>query len=135
MMTPMTTVLLYAAWCLVLPAIYATYRVPLVLSGKKRHDHWERGQVPNDPPVLYRMKAAHLNSLENFPIFLGIVAMAALMDSLAAIAVLAPWVLYLRLGQSLVHISGTSFVQILIRATLFVAQLLIMLLMIFKLIG
>lgn len=130
-MTPMTVVLLYAGWCLLLPLVYATYRVPKVLGGGKPADHWERGNEVDDPPVLVRMKAAHLNCLENFPVFLGIVAMAALVDNLAAIAALAPWVLYLRVGQSVVHITGTSFVQILIRATLFIAQLLIMLYMIY----
>lgn len=132
-MSPTTVVLLYAGWCLLLPLIYATYRVPKVLGGNKSADHWERGNPVDDPPVLVRMKNAHLNCLENFPVFLGIVAIAAFVDNLAAIAVLAPWVLYLRVAQSVVHISGTSFVQILIRASCFVAQLLIMLYMVYAL--
>ena len=133
-MTPITVVLLYGGWCMLMPLIYATYRVPFVLGGKKPADHWERGKAVDDPAVLVRMKAAHLNSLENFPIFLGIVAMAAFMDKLPAIAALAPWVLYLRVAQSIVHMTGTSFVQVLIRATCFVAQLLIMLFMTYTLI-
>lgn len=134
-MSPTTVVLLYAGWCLLLPLIYATYRVPKVLGGRKPADHWERGSDVDDPQVLVRMKNAHLNCLENFPIFLGIVAIAAFIDSLAAIAALAPWVLYLRVGQSLIHISGTSFVQILLRATLYIGQMLIMLYMIYALLG
>lgn len=134
-MTPITVALLYGGWCMLMPLIYATYRVPLVLSGNKSADHWERGKPADDPAFLVRMKAAHLNSLENFPVFLGIVAMAAFVDKLPAIAALAPWVLYLRIGQSVVHMTGTSFVQVLIRATCFVAQLLIMLFMTYSLIA
>jgi len=68
-MTAFTAVLLYAAWTLLLPTIYASIRVPLIASGKKRADAWERGKPVDDPPLLMRMKNAHLNCIENFAVF------------------------------------------------------------------
>ena len=51
-MTGFTAVLLYAIWTLLLPIFYASYRAPLILGGRKRADHWERGKPVDDPPLL-----------------------------------------------------------------------------------
>ncbi|MAA76196.1 MAG: hypothetical protein CMN28_16010 [Salinisphaeraceae bacterium] len=128
-----TAVLLYAGWMLVLTLAYAFPRIPLALTGQKSIDSWERGKESPDPAIQQRMKAAHMNCVENFPVFAAVVVAAGLMNELAAIGGLAAWVFYARLGQSLVHISGTSFVQIMLRATFFVAQVFIILYMIYLL--
>ena len=79
-------------------------------------------------------KGAHLNCLENFPVFAGIVAMAGLMGEVEAINAVAAYVLYARIAQSVVHISGTSFIQVFLRATFFLAQLGLQLYMVYLLI-
>jgi uncharacterized MAPEG superfamily protein len=121
-MSAFTAVLLYAAWTLLLPTIYASIRVPLIASGKKRADAWERGKSVDDPPLLMRMKNAHLNCTENFAVFAAVVIVAALLGKMAVADLLAPYVLYARLVQGLVHISGTSFTQIALRGLFYAIQ-------------
>ena len=121
-MTGFTAVLLYIVWTLLLALMYATYRVPIALLGKKSINHWERGLPSDDPAVLVRAKGAHLNCMENFPLFAAVVCVAALMGKSPVVDALAGYVLYARIGQGVAHLIGTSFVLILIRATFFLAQ-------------
>ncbi len=132
-MTAYTAVLLYAGWMLILALIYATPRVPQALTGAKPIDSWERNKQPIDAPILQRAKAAHLNCIENFAVFASVVVVAGLMDRLEVVNSLAALVLYARIAQSLVHISGTSFVQILLRATFFLIQIVLVLVMVYGL--
>ncbi|MEQ9108604.1 MAG: MAPEG family protein [Limnobacter sp.] len=133
-MNAYTTVLLYAGWILVLALFYATPRIPQALLGQKRIDSWERGKEPIDPMMLQRAKSAHLNCLENFPVFAAIVAIAGLMGQIDAINGIAAFVLYARIAQSVVHITGTSFIQVFLRANFFLAQVGLMLYMVYLLV-
>ncbi|CAN0580187.1 MULTISPECIES: MAPEG family protein [Marinobacter] len=132
-MTAYTAVLLYAGWMLILALIYAVPRVPQALTGAKPIDSWERNKQPIDAPILQRAKAAHLNCIENFAVFAAVVVVAGLMNRLEAIGGLAALVLYARIAQSVVHISGTSFIQILLRATFFLIQIVLVLVMVYRL--
>ncbi len=116
-------VLYYLIWMIALALFYAFPRVPKALFGGKPFDSWERDKPAIDPAFMQRAKAAHMNCVENFPLFLAVVAMAAITDQLIIADSVASFVLYARVAQSLVHISGTSFVQIMTRATLFLVQL------------
>ncbi|WP_291770982.1 MAPEG family protein [Limnobacter sp.] len=133
-MNAYTTVLLYAGWVMILALIYVSPRVPQALLGQKRIDAWERGKESTDPMFLQRAKSAHLNCLENFPVFAGVVAMAGLMGEVEAINGIAAFVLYARIAQSVVHISGTSFIQVFLRATFFLLQVFITLYMVYLLV-
>ncbi|WP_334119986.1 MAPEG family protein [Limnobacter sp.] len=133
-MNAYTTVLLYAGWILILALLYALPRVPQALLGQKRIDSWERGKEPIDPMMLQRAKSAHLNCLENFPVFAAIVAIAGLMGQIEAINGIAAFVLYARIAQSVVHITGTSFIQVFLRANFFLAQVGLMLYMVYLLV-
>ena len=74
-----------------------------------------------------RWTRAHLNCLEFLPIF-GVVALSAVASGNAAVTDGLAWVVfYLRLGQSVAHMVSTSTPFVLIRAMLFVGQLLIVL--------
>lgn len=126
-MTGITALLLFIGWTLVLALSYAGFRVPPILLGKKSANHWERGQPVDDPAILVRAKGAHLNCLENLPLFAALVLIgvvtnrSAIVDSVAGVMIAA------RFGQSIVHLIGTSLPLILVRATLFVVQVVIML--------
>jgi uncharacterized MAPEG superfamily protein len=133
-MNAYTTVLLYAGWILILALFYALPRVPQALLGQKRIDSWERGKEPIDPMMLQRAKSAHLNCLENFPVFAAIVAIAGLMGQIEAINGIAAFVLYARIAQSVVHITGTSFIQVFLRANFFLAQVGLMLYLVYLLV-
>ncbi len=133
-MNAYTTVLLYAGWILLLALFYATPRIPQALLGQKRIDSWERGKEPIDPMFMQRAKSAHLNCLENFPVFAAVVAVAGLMGQIETISAIAVYVLYARIAQSISHILGTSFILVMLRATFFLIQVLITLYMVYLLV-
>ena len=133
-MSPYIAVLLYAAWMLLLTVIYAVPRAPQGLSGRKPPDSWERDKPNPDPALVQRLKHAHLNATETFPIFAAIVVVAGVTARLDAIASLAAWVLYARVAQTLIHISGTSTLQMSLRATAFLVQVALMGTMIYRLV-
>lgn len=132
-MTGMTALLIYIVWTLILALSYATYRLPLVLTGKKAANHWERGKDVDDPAILVRAKAAHLNCLENLPLFAALVLIAAATGQSETVNAVAGFVVAARIGQSLVHLVGTSFPLVFIRASLFLAQVALMLYLAFAL--
>ena len=132
-MTGMTALLIYIVWTLILALSYATYRLPLVLTGKKAANHWERGKAVDDPAILVRAKAAHLNCLENLPLFAALVLVAAATGQRDTVNALAGFIVAARIGQSLVHLIGTSFPLVFIRASLFLAQVALMLYLAFAL--
>ena len=112
----------FAAWTLLLPLAQVSYRVLLVLSGKKPANSWTRGQPTDDPKIFERIGHAHLNCLENLPIFAVVILAAAATDQLAVTDPLAQWVLLLRLCQSTVHLIGVSHWLVSIRALFYTAQ-------------
>ena len=120
-------------WTLILALSYATYRLPLVLTGKKAANHWERGNAVDDPAILVRAKAAHLNCLENLPLFAALVLVAAATSQSDTVNAVAGFIVAARIGQSLVHLIGTSFPLVFVRASLFLAQVALMLYLAFAL--
>ena len=100
-MTGMTALLIYIVWTLILALSYATYRLPLVLTGKKAANHWERGNAVDDPAILVRAKAAHLNCLENLPLFAALVLVAAATGQSETVNAVAGFIVAARIGQSL----------------------------------
>jgi uncharacterized MAPEG superfamily protein len=121
-MTAYDAVLLYILWMIVLLLLYAGPRIPQALVGAKPIDSWERNKTPSDPAFFQRAKGAHLNCIENLPLFAGVVAVAGLMNQIAVADNVAAWVVYARVAQGLMHLSGTAFIQILLRATFFLIQ-------------
>jgi uncharacterized MAPEG superfamily protein len=122
-MTAVQALLGFAAWTLLLVAGVFLYRGLRFVTGTPIN-HWPRGAKPaDDAPLVKRLEDAHANSLENLPIFAVIVLAAAALGKLDAIAALAPWVLYARVGQSLAHLSGVGVLQVLVRATFWSVQL------------
>jgi hypothetical protein len=63
------------------------------------------------------------NCLESLPVFAVIVLAAFAMNQPQAVAALAPWVFYARVGQTLAHLSGVGPQQIFARATFWTIQL------------
>lgn len=122
-MTALQSLLGFAAWTLLLIAGVFLYRGLKFVTGTPIN-HWPRGNKPaDDAPLVKRLEDAHANCLENLPVFAVIVLAAATMGKLDAIAAIAPWVLYARVGQSLAHLSGTNKTQVFVRATFWSLQL------------
>ena len=124
-MTGITAVLLFAAWTLVLMFIYVNYRVLLTLTFKKPANSWSRVAADADPAFVQRAHHAHLNCVENLPVFAAIVLAAAALGKSPVVDAVAAWVLYLRLAQSITHLIGTTAALVFIRANFFLLQALL----------
>jgi uncharacterized MAPEG superfamily protein len=132
-MTGLTALLLFAAWTLVLMFVYVNYRVLLTLTGKKPANSWTRGQPNDDPAFIMRVHHAHLNAVENLPIFAAIVVVAVALQKTGVVDQVGAWVLYLRLAQSITHLISISATAVFIRAVFFTLQALLFLYMIWGL--
>ena len=130
-MTALTAVLLYVLWTIILVLAYAGPRIPLAALTDRTMDSWERNKPVTDAPFFQRAKGAHLNCLENFPQFAAVVVIATLMVKSASIDALATYLLYARIAQSVVHLIGNSSPLVLLRATFFAIQQVLLVTMVF----
>lgn len=121
-MSGITALLGFTAWTVVLVAIVLGWRVVEILRGRPINS-WGRDTAIAVPPFVRRAEHAHLNALENLPVFAAIVLGAWAAGKSATVDAVACWVLYARIAQSLVHLSGTGQVQVFVRATFYVLQL------------
>ena len=125
-MTAIHALLGFAGWTLALVTCVFLYRSLRFLRGTPIN-HWPRGAKPaDDAPVIKRLEDAHANCLESLPVFAVIVLCAAFLQKLELLQPLAAWVLYARIGQSLVHVSGVGKLQVFVRASFWSAQLALM---------
>jgi len=120
--TGLIAVLLYVVWMQLLALSYGLPRVPMALFGGRKFSDWERTEPNRDPAIMVRAKGAHLNCVENFPLFAAVVAIGALMDKSAVVDALAIYILLARIGQSVSHIISTAPLFVLLRATFFLSQ-------------
>ncbi|MGA8391377.1 MAG: MAPEG family protein [Burkholderiaceae bacterium] len=134
-MSALQALLGFAAWTLLLIAAVFLYRGMRFLGGTPIN-HWPRQAKPSDDaPIVRRLEDAHANCLENLPVFAVIVLAAAALGRLGDIQMLAPWVLYARIGQSLAHLSGTGPMNVFVRASFWSVQLALCIWMLVKLIA
>lgn len=124
-MTAMTALLLFVVWTLVLMFAYVGYRVALVLAGKKLANAWTRGQPNDDPPFVLRASHAHMNCVENLPVYAAIVLAAYALGKNPVVDAVAVYFIGLRVAQSVVHLIGISPRLVFVRANLFTLQLLL----------
>jgi uncharacterized MAPEG superfamily protein len=123
-MTPITSLLLFAAWTLLIMFVAVNWRVLEIARGGPANS-WTRGSAKAAPAWVGRFEHAHLNCLENLPIFAVIVLAAVATDKATVIAPYCAIVLYLRVAQSLVHMVSISPGMVLLRAGLFTGQILL----------
>ncbi len=122
-MTAIQSLVGFAFWTLALVALVFLYRGLRFLKGTPIN-HWPRGNKPtDDASFVKRLEDAHANCLENLPVFAVIVLAASAMDKTATVSLLAPFVLYARMGQTLVHLMGVGPKQVLVRASFWSVQL------------
>jgi uncharacterized MAPEG superfamily protein len=123
MTTPLLCLVLYAAWAMVLVTIVATWRVFQVATKQKAPNEFPSG-TPHGTDVYWRVNRAHINAVENLPIFASVVIATQLagvagdwLDTACIIIVIA------RVAQSLIHISSSTSVAVNLRFTAFLTQL------------
>jgi uncharacterized MAPEG superfamily protein len=122
MTTPLWCLLGFVAWTLVLLVAIAVTRTSAVLAGKAKPTDFPAG-VPHGSDAYWRLNRAHLNCLENLPLFASVVLIAtvaglrgAMLDTLARVYLAA------RVGQSLTHVSSGSAIAVNVRFTFFLIQ-------------
>lgn len=122
-MTGIEALLYYVLLMIALVLIYAGQRIPLALLGKKPIDSWTRGRAVVDPEFIVRAQHAHANTVENIGLFAVVVLAAALLGRSNVVDAVAVYILGARVAQVVVHLIGTSFILIMLRATFFLAQI------------
>ena len=133
-MTPSICALLgFAAVTLILPLLVVGHRSFDILTGKNPANAWGRDKDTPRPALILRLEHAHANCIENLVVFGAIILGAAALGKGAITDGLAMFVLYARIGQVITHAISTSQVAVLIRATFYVVQVLIMAWMLFNL--
>lgn len=106
MTIPIWVMLGFASWTLaVLMGSVGVYRWSRILSGRATMASW-RADAPQGSEWYQRAMRAHMNCVENLPVY-GAVAMAATLAGASGrdIDALAITFLAARIGQSLVHIT------------------------------
>ncbi|WP_248679359.1 MAPEG family protein [Sinimarinibacterium sp. CAU 1509] len=120
-MSAITALIGFTAWTLAIVFIVLNWRVIEVLRGKPANS-WTRGAAIESPSFVKRAEHAHLNCLENLPVFAVIVLAAQALGKSAVVDAVACWVLYARIAQSSVHLIGTQPMLVLVRASLYGIQ-------------
>jgi uncharacterized MAPEG superfamily protein len=122
MMSPLVCLVAFALWALVLVSLLGAIRGFLVLAGKKRATEFPAG-TQHGGDAYWRLNRAHLNTVENLPIFAALVlAGVALHVSTPLFRTLPQIILVARIVQSLVHLSSGRALAINIRFTAFITQ-------------
>src|ERR1700720_546583 len=114
---------LYALWAIALVLMVAADRVLMVIRGEAKANSFTPS-VPHGSDSYWRINRAHLNTLENLPIFAAIVLCGwvvgmetATFNRLAMVVVVA------RIVQSAIHIASGSVAAITFRFTALAVQL------------
>jgi uncharacterized MAPEG superfamily protein len=116
-----TALIGFAAWFVLLSIAMALYRLTAMQAGKAVNSFATDGS--DLAPLGHRLTRARDNCYESLPVFVAIALGASLAGRLAVTDGLAMWLLYARIGQSLVHIASTTPTAVQVRAALFFAQI------------
>jgi len=122
MTTPLWCLVGFVVWTLVLLFAIAGARVVAVLRGEKKANEFPSG-VPHGGDRYWRLNRAHMNCLENLPLFATVVLVATVASIRAPILdTLARTYLATRVGQSITHVSSGSAMAVNVRFTFFLVQ-------------
>lgn len=113
----------YALWAVALVLMIGADRVLLVLRGQARANSFASG-VPHGTESYWRINRAHVNTVENLPIFAAIVLSGYVVgQGTATFSHLAEIVVAARIVQSLIHIASGSALAVTFRFLAFAVQL------------
>ena len=122
MTIPLWCLLGFVAWTLLLLTGIGVSRVSQVLSGARKPNEFPSG-VPHGGDAYWRLNRAHLNCVENLPLFASVVLIATVAGIQSGVLeVLARVVLGARVGQSIAHVSSGSNMAVNVRFAFFLTQ-------------
>ena len=115
----------FAGWTVLLLFTVANLRVANFFTGKKAINAFS--PTGEDLPGFgHRVTRAHLNCVENLPVFAALVVAAGLSGQFSIMESTVMYVLYARIGQSVAHMISTAALVVWVRATFFFVQVLLM---------
>ena len=115
----------FAGWTALLLLTVVNLRVANFFTGKKAINAFS--PTGEDLPGFgQRVTRAHLNCVENLPIFAALVAAAGLSGQFSIMESTVMYVLYARIGQSVAHMISTVPMVVWVRGTFFFVQILLM---------
>ncbi|GBF43105.1 hypothetical protein LPTSP2_24010 [Leptospira ellinghausenii] len=115
--------ILFTLWTLGLGVTLITYRSVQVLLGKKKSNEFPAG-IQHGSDFNWRLNRAHLNSLENLPIFVAVVFLTVSLGKVNEFVNQAGFVILgARVLQSLTHLIGTNVLAVNIRFTFYMIQI------------
>lgn len=119
---PLMCLLGYATWTILLVTALGVCRIAWVARGKKRATDFPSG-TPHGPDWYWRLNRAHMNAVENLPVFGAIVVVGMLARPASPmLACLPPGILGARIAQSIIHVSSGAKTAVSLRFTAFLAQ-------------
>lgn len=131
MTTPLWCLLGFVLWSMLLLTGVGAARVAQILGGGKRPSEFPSG-VPHGGDRYWRLNRAHLNCIENLPLFAAVVLTGAVIGADAPMLDrLAATYLGARVGQSVVHVASGSDLAVQARFGFFLVQLACLLWMLF----
>jgi hypothetical protein len=122
----------FAAWAALLVSSIGVVRWVQVLTGRKRVNEFPGG-VQHGGDVYWRLNRAHINTVENLPIFATLILVAQLLH--VGVLLPAEIVLGARVVQSLIHVSSGSPPAVTLRFTAFATQVACFVTMIVKILS
>lgn len=123
MTPPLLSLVFFALWTLALPvAGILVPRTLEVLAGKRRANSFTPGDA-EEAPWRGRLARAHLNCLENLPVYGAVVLSLGVAGVSSPVIDQLAWVvLGARIVQSTLHLISTSHWMVMARATFFLTQ-------------
>ena len=113
----------YALWAIALVLMIAIDRLLLIFRGQVKNNEFLSG-VPHGNEAYWRINRAHLNTVENLPIFAAIVLAAWVAGAESHLFnLLAMLVLAARIVQSIIHIMSGGQIATWFRTTMFAVQI------------
>lgn len=134
MTTTTLALILFIAWTLALLVLMEAIRCWLVAT-KQVPANGFRPDNDNLSPFMQRLARAHLNCVEGFPVFGGLMIAALLAGKASVTDGLALWLVAARIAQSSIHLASLGVVAVNTRFAAFALQVAIAVWWVWKLLA
>lgn len=132
---PLAALTLFALWALGLVLAIGAWRTSQILAGRARANSFPSG-TQHGGDMYWRLNRAHMNTLENLPIFAALVlAGVYLQVQDLAFQVLPSLIFVARVVQSTIHIVSGSVLAVTLRFSAYVVQVASMFVLAFCVLG
>lgn len=134
MTTTALALILFIAWTLALLVLMEAIRCWLVAT-KQVPANGFRPDNDNLSPFMQRLARAHVNCVEGFPVFGGLMIAALLAGKASVTDGLALWLVAARIAQSSIHLASLAVMAVNARFAAFAAQVAIAVWWVWKLLA